>query len=130
MSEGGGSSPQRIRREMAQLITPQRRDRVFFWLLILFIILSVVELVLTVIGLRLGGLELNPLAQLVFARNSWLAALLKIGGTLLMAANMAIAFPVAPKWARWEALLFCVIVGIAVLIDSWSLAQTLALAAR
>jgi uncharacterized protein DUF5658 len=106
---------------MAQLITPLRRDQVFFWLLILFITLSVVELALTVIGLRLGGLELNPLARLVFARSPLLAALLKIGGTLLMAANMAIAFPVAPKWARREAFFFCVIVGIAVLFDSWSL---------
>ncbi len=117
---------QRVRRGMANIVTAVRRDRVFFWLLMLFISLSVVELVLTAIGLRLGGLELNPLARLVFARGTMLAALLKIGGTLLMATNMAIAFPVAPKWARREAFVFCVVVGIAVLIDSWSLVQTLA----
>ena len=113
-------------RGVKHVVAAVRRDRVFFWLLMLFITLSVVELVLTAIGLRLGGLELKPLARLVFARSSLLAALLKIGGTLLMAANMAIAFPVAPKWARREAYLFCVIVGVAVLIDSWSLVQTLA----
>ena len=100
-----------------------KQDRLFTRLLLLFIVLSLADLLLTVIGLHLTGFNSNLVFKLLAARNLVVVALVWIGVTLLMVANMVISYtaPSAQKWARCEALVFCIIMAILVASDAWSL---------
>jgi hypothetical protein len=100
-----------------------KQDRLFTRSLMLFIALSLADLLLTVIGLHQRGFNSNLVFKLLAARNLAVVALVWIGVTLLIAANMVIAYtaPSAQKWARREALAFCTIMAVLVASDAWSL---------
>jgi hypothetical protein len=44
---------------------------------------------------------------------------------LLAIANLVIAYPAVPTWARREALLFCIVIAVLLASDLWTVAHTL-----
>ncbi len=89
-------------RRTRQTLQLMKQDRLFTRLLMLFIALSLADLLLTVIGLHLTGFNSNLVFKLLAARKLVFVALVWIGVTLLMVANMVISYtaPSAQTWAR------------------------------
>ncbi len=79
-------------RRTRQTFQRMKQDRLFTRLLILFIALSLADLLLTVIGLHLRGFKGNLVFDLLAAHNIVIGALLWLGVTLLMVANMVISY--------------------------------------
>jgi hypothetical protein len=69
-------------------------------------------------------LHANPLFQLLTARSVIVGSLIWVGVTLVvsanMVANMVIAYPAAPLWARREALLFYIVMALVLDMDGWN----------
>ena len=88
-------------RRTRQTFQRMKQDRLFTRLLLLFIALSLADLLLTIIGLHLRGFKGNLVFDLLAAHNIVIGALLWIGLTLLMVANMVIAYTApSPKSGR------------------------------
>jgi len=107
-------------------IQAMRNDRAFLWLIALFIALNMADLVVTLVGLRLGGYEANPLFNPILSRSAVTASLLKLVGTLLLTAILLTTFSTMPRLTRWVALLLCLILAVFVANDIWTVMRLLA----
>lgn len=103
-----------------------RNDRVFLWLIALFIALNVADLVLTLIALHLGASEANPLFNPIFRRSAVTASLLKFAGTLLMTTMLLTTVSTMPRLTRWVAATLCLILIVFVVNNAWTVVRLLA----
>ncbi len=100
-------------------------NRYFAMLVALFILLSLCNLVLTLIRLHIPGSTDNPMVSLFATHNAIVASLVWVALTLFVATNMIIAFPGAPTWARREALLFCILLAFVLAHEIWIIVPSL-----
>lgn len=102
------------------------KDRPFAVLVALFILLSLSDLTLSLVGMRVHVFTGSLLFHLLAARGVVVGSLLWLGVTLVVSANMVIAYPAAPLWARREeALLFCILMALVLGLDGWTLVHLL-----
>jgi CDP-diglyceride synthetase len=114
-----------VRLSLRQGIQTLRNDRTFLWLLILFIALNGADLVATLVGLRLGGIEANPLFNPLFGRSAITASLLKLAGTLLLTTILLTTFSTMPRLTRWVAIALCPILAVFVANNIWTVVRLL-----
>jgi len=110
---------------LRQGIQAMRNERAFLRLIVLFIALNLADLVVTLVGLRLGGFEANPLFNPIFRRSTITASLLKLAGTLLLTTILLTTFSTMPRLTRWVATFLCLILGVFVANDVWTVARLL-----
>ena len=114
---------------LRQGIQAMRNVRAFLRLIALFIALfialNLADLVVTLVGLRLGGFEANPLFNPLFGRSTITASLLKLAGTLLLTTILLTTFSTMPRLTRWVATFLCLILGVFVANDVWTVARLL-----
>jgi hypothetical protein len=110
---------------LRQGIQAMRNERAFLRLIALFIALNLADLVVTLVGLRLGGFEANPLFNPIFRRSTITASLLKLAGTLLLTTILLTTFSTMPRLTRWVATFLCLILGVFVANDVWTVARLL-----
>jgi hypothetical protein len=110
---------------LRQGIQAMRNERAFLRLIVLFIALNLADLVVTLVGLRLGGFEANPLFNPIFRRSTITASLLKLAGTLLLTTILLTTFSTMPRLTRWVAAFLCLILGVFVANDVWTVARLL-----
>jgi hypothetical protein len=110
---------------LRQGIQAMRNVRAFLRLIALFIALNLADLVVTLVGLRLGGFEANPLFNPIFRRSTITASLLKLAGTLLLTTILLTTFSTMPRLTRWVATFLCLILGVFVANDVWTVARLL-----
>ncbi len=103
-----------------------RADRALSWLIILFIGLNVADLVVTLVGLHLGGFEANPLFNPIFSWSAVTASLLKLVGTLVLTTMLVTAFSTMPRLTRRVSIAFCIVLAVYVANDVWTVVQLLA----
>jgi CDP-diglyceride synthetase len=115
-----------VRLSLRQGFRAMRNDRAFLWLLILFIALNLADLVATLVGLRLGGFDANPLFNPIFRRSAVTASLLKIAGTLLLTSILLTTFSTMPRLTRWVAIALCLILAVFVANNIWTVVRLLA----
>ena len=120
------SQPASVRLSLHQGVRAMRNDRAFLWLITLFIALNLADLVVTLVGLSLGGFEANPLFNTLFSRSAVTASLLKLAGTLLLTTILLTTFSTMPRLTRWVALVLCLILAIFVANDAWTVVRLLA----
>lgn len=116
---------QALQETVRETVRETLQDRPFTVLVALFILMSVSDLTLSLVGMRLHGFTANPLFQLLVARNVVVGSLIWLGVTLVVSANMVIAYPAAPVLARREALWFCILVALVLGMDGWTLVHLL-----
>jgi hypothetical protein len=115
-----------MRRALRETLRAALKDRPFAVLVALFLLFSLSDLTLSLVGIRVHGFTGNPLFQLLAARSVVVGSLIWLGVTLVVSANMVIAYPAAPVWARREALLFCLLMALVLGSDGWTLVHLLA----
>jgi hypothetical protein len=102
-----------------------RNERAFLRLIAQFIALNLADLVVTLFGLRLGGIEANPLFNPLFGRSAVTASLLKIAGTLLLTSILLTTFSTMPRLTRWVAIVLCLILAVFVANNIWTVVRLL-----
>lgn len=110
---------QALQETVRETVRETLQDRPFTVLVALFILMSVSDLTLSLVGMRLHGFTANPFFQLLVARNVVVGSLIWLGVTLVVSANMVIAYPAAPLWARRKALWFCIFIALILGSDGW-----------
>lgn len=102
-----------------------RNDRVFIWLITLFIALNLADLVVTLIGLRVGASEAIPIFNPVLRQSAITASLLKLAGTLLLTTILLTTFSTMPRLTRWVAVVLCLILAVFVVNNIWTVTRLL-----
>lgn len=110
---------------MKRTLQAALKDRPFAVLVALFILLSLSDLTLSLVGMRVHVFTGSLLFHLLAARGVVVGSLLWLGVTLVVSANMVIAYPAAPLWARREALIFCIPMALILGLDGWTLVHLL-----
>lgn len=118
--------PSTVRLSLRQGIHAMRNDRVFIWLITLFIALNLADLVVTLIGLRVGASEAIPIFNPVLRQSAITASLLKLAGTLLLTTILLTTFSTMPRLTRWVAVVLCLILAVFVANDIWTVVRLLA----
>jgi hypothetical protein len=121
-----GPQPPGYRLSLGNGIRAMRNDRAFPRLIALFFALNLADLVVTLIGLRVGASEANPIFNPIFRQSEVTASLLKLAGTLLLTTILLTTFSTMPRVTRWVAALLCLILAIFVANNVWTVVRLLA----
>ena len=69
-------------------------------LAIVFVVLNVVDAVLTKVILTGGGIELNPIMRYLFGKPEWVAWTFEIGSTMLVSFGLLILALYSPRFIK------------------------------